>query len=477
MTDERRDYGPGPELPDDGLRTTRPDHRAEVDPLGVVHVSADSLFGAQTQRAVDNFAISGTSIARMPLLIRALALVKKAAALANVEAGELASDVAGPVIRACDEAAGGELDHAFVVDVFQGGAGTSTNMNMNEVLANRALEIMGHGRGRYDVVSPNDHVNRSQSTNDAYATAVRLTVLLLNRHLVRALENLADAVEGKASELADVAKLGRTQLQDAVPMTLGQEFGAFATTLREDAARASEMGRLFLEVNLGGTAIGTGVGASAKYCDVVVEKLRETTGLPVTRADNLIEATWDMGAFVLYSGLLKRVASKLSKMCNDLRLLSSGPRGGFGEIRLPERQPGSSLMPGKVNPVIPEAVNQIAFRVFGADTAITFAAEAGQLQLNAFEPVIIWSIYEAVELLVAGLDLLTDKCVVGIEADAANCAENLARSTALATALVPLLGYARAAEVAKLALARGMSIESALKEIESKQDHATAAVA
>lgn len=449
--------------------------RLETDPLGTVQVPSERLFGPQTQRAVENFQLSGVTIARMPVLIESLALVKKAAALANLDAGELAHELALPLMQACDEVARGELNDSFVVDVFQGGAGTSTNMNMNEVLANRALELMGHERGQYAILSPNDHVNRSQSTNDAYATAVRLTVHRLNADLVRALGRLAEAMDDKASEFADTPKLGRTQLQDAVPMTLGQEFGAFATTLREDAARAGDIGNFFLEVNIGGTAIGTGVGASEAYARLVVDKLREVTQVPVVRATNLIEATWDMGAFVLYSGLLKRIASKLSKICNDLRLLSSGPRGGFGEIRLPQRQPGSSLMPGKVNPVIPEAVSQIAFRVFGADTAITFAAEAGQLQLNAFEPIIIWSTYESVELLIAGLDMLADKCVVGIQADQAQCAANLMLSTALATELVPLIGYARAAEVAKLALASNITIESALALLEPPLADATLA--
>ena len=441
--------------------------RVEHDPLGAVDVPDERLYGAQTARAVANFPLSGRTIADMPRLLVALAKVKKAAALANTGAGELEPRVASAIISACDDIIEGGLRAEFVVDVYQGGAGTSTNMNMNEVLANRALAHLGLGPGRYDVVHPNDHVNRSQSTNDAYSTAVRLAVFSLNGSLVAALERLQAALRDKEEAFSCVPKLGRTQLQDAVPMTLGQEFGAFATTIGEDAARAGEFGRLFLEVNLGGTAIGTGVGASSAYVGRVIDELRQVTGLDVRRAANLIEATWDMGAFVLYTGLLKRVASKLSKLANDLRLLSSGPRGGFGEIRLPERQPGSSIMPGKVNPVIAEALNQIAFKVFGADTTVTFAAEAGQLQLNAFEPLIMWSIYEAVDLLVAGIDMTIVHCLDGLAADEAGCAANLARSTALATALVPYLGYARCAQFAKAAIAQRIDLRAAIADIDA----------
>lgn len=435
--------------------------RFDRDPLGEVCLPAARLYGPQTVRAITNFPLSGRTLAEIPLLLQALAQVKKAAALTNAANAELSTSIAAAIVQACDEIIAGQWHEEFAVDVYQGGAGTSTNMNMNEVLANRALAILGKPCGLYEIVNPNDHVNKSQSTNDAYATAVRLTVNKLNGKLVVALRELAEAMQSKAAEFVDVAKLGRTQLQDAVPMTLGQEFGAFATTLLEDVERAEEIAVLFLEVNLGGTAIGTSVGASAAYGAGIVDRLREVTGLEVVRATNLIEATWDMGAFVLYSGMLKRIASKLSKIANDLRLLASGPRGGLAEIRLPRRQPGSSLMPGKVNPVIPEALNQIAFRVFGADTTVTFAAEAGQLQLNAFEPVIIWSLYESVELLIAGMDMFAKYCVRGIEADAATCQRHLLDSTALATALVPIVGYARAAELAKAALANGTDLRTA----------------
>lgn len=429
--------------------------RQESDPLGPVDVPYHSMYGAQTQRALDNFPLSGRKIGELDALIVALAQVKQAAARANAEVGDLDPALAGCIGEACAEIAVGRWRAQFVVDVLQGGAGTSTNMNMNEVIANRVLDILGQPRGRYEIVSPNDHVNRSQSTNDAYATAVRLAAYRLNEQLTAALDRLEVAFAEKAATFDGVAKLGRTQLQDAVPMTLGQEFRAFAVTIAEDAARARELGRLFLEVNLGGTAIGTGIGASDAYRAIIGRHLADVTGLPVVGAGDLVEASWDMGAFVLYSGMLKRVASKLSKIANDLRLLSSGPAGGLGEIRLPARQPGSSLMPGKVNPVIAEAVNQAAFRVFGLDTAITFAAEGGQLQLNAFEPLIIASVDEGVTLLVRAIDMLITRCIEGIEADEARCHQNLIASTALATELVPLIGYARAARLAKAAQASG----------------------
>lgn len=443
----------------------QPPVRVECDSLGPVSIPFEKLYGAQTQRALINFPLSGTAIGAMPALVRNLALVKKAAARSNLDCGEIDATAAGAIIAACDEIIAGQWHDQFVVDVLQGGAGTSTNMNANEVIANRALELIGATRGDYARLSPNDHVNRSQSTNDAYATAVRLTVVDLNQRLVSALAQLEKAMAEKGREFEHIPKLGRTQLQDAVPMTLGQEFGAFAATIAEDMARADELASFFLEVNLGGTAIGTGIGASEAYRKCISRHLADVTNLPVKNAANLVEASWDMGAFVLYSGLLKRVASKLSKIANDLRLLSSGPQGGIGEISLPDRQPGSSLMPGKVNPVIPEAVNQVAFRVFGLDLSVTFAAEGGQLQLNAFEPLILWSTHEAVDLLVAACYMLVENCVEDIEARADQCAENLQKSTALATALVPVIGYSRAAAVAQHAQRSG-SLRSALEELE-----------
>lgn len=453
----RRDQRAAPAL--------RPPVRIEHDSLGPVEIPFEKLYGAQTQRALDNFPLSGIPIARMPALVCNLARVKKAAARSNLEVGEIDQTIAAAIETACDEIIAGQWHDQFVVDVLQGGAGTSSNMNANEVIANRALELIGATRGNYARLSPNDHVNRSQSTNDAYATAVRLTVVDQNRRMVAALSRLEETMAAKGRQFGHIAKLGRTQLQDAVPMTLGQEFGAFAATIAEDIARADELAALFYEVNLGGTAIGTGIGASAAYRERISGHLADVTNLPVRNASNLVEASWDMGAFVLYSGMLKRVASKLSKIANDLRLLSSGPQGGIGEIRLPDRQPGSSLMPGKVNPVIPEAVNQVAFRVFGLDLSITFAAEGGQLQLNAFEPLILWSMHEAVDLLVSACDMLVKNCVDDIEACEDRCAANLGNSTALATELVPRIGYARAAAVAQLAQQSG-SLRSALERLE-----------
>ena len=430
-------------------------HRAEMDPLGAILVPGHCLHGAQTERACRNFQLTGTPVSSMPELIVALAQVKKAAALTNAAIGELDSERAGAILRACEEIIAGQHHEHFCVDVCQGGAGTSTNMNANEVIANRSMQILEAQPGTRLAVHPNDHVNRNQSTNDAYATAVRLTMIALARPLIAATERLAAAFEDKALQFRTIRKLGRTQLQDAVPMTLGAEFGAFATTLREDAARVQESARLFLEINLGGTAIGTGIAAHPLYRAQVCDTLRDITGLQLTTAMNLIEATWDMGAFVLYSGVLKRLATKLSKISNDLRLLSSGPVGGLGEIALPKRQPGSSVMPGKVNPVIPEAVNTIAFRVIGLDLTVTFAAEAGQLQLNAFEPVICWSLHEAATLLTRGMDMLREHCVTGIEALEQRCGANLDGSTALAAELVSVIGYARAAAVAAHAQVHG----------------------
>lgn len=439
--------------------------RKERDPLGEILVPGHCLHGAQTERARLNFQLTGTPISSMPALLVALAQVKKAAAMTNAAIGEVDEARARAIIGACDEIIAGSHHEHFCVDVCQGGAGTSTNMNANEVIANRAMQILKAKLGGPVEVHPNDHVNRNQSTNDAYATAVRLTMVALTSSLIGAVARLSSAFDEKAHEFRNIRKLGRTQLQDAVPMTLGAEFGAFAATLREDAARLREISRLFLEINLGGTAIGTGIAAHPDYRAHVCETLAEVTGFEVSAAPNLIEATWDMGAFVLYSGMLKRLATKLSKISNDLRLLSSGPVGGVGEIELPKRQPGSSIMPGKVNPVIPEAMNAIAFRVIGLDLTVTFAAEAGQLQLNAFEPVLCWSLYEAVALLTRGMDMMRENCVLGIEAHEERCRANLESSTALAAELVPVVGYARAAKVAAHAQRIG-SLPDAIEALE-----------
>lgn len=439
--------------------------RREADSLGVLEIPADSLFGVQTQRAIDNFPITGTPIARHDHLIRALAMVKRAAAEANHKLGLLSDDIAKAIKAACDEVIAGGHRDAFPVDVLQGGAGTSTNMNMNEVIANLALQRLGRAPGDYAALHPNDHVNLSQSTNDAYPTAARLSLLFAEADLSTAIAELADAFEAKGADTANILKLGRTQLQDAVPMTAGQELTAFAVTLREDIARLKETVGLFREINLGGTAIGTGLNAPPAYSELAIVELSRLSGHELVRAQNLIEATWDMGAFVLFSGMLKRLAVKLSKIANDLRLLSSGPRGGLGEIKLPPMQPGSSIMPGKVNPVIPEAVSMVCYQIIGHDTAITFAAEAGQLQLNAFEPLIVHNLHDGISMLAAAARMLRERCVEGLSVDATQCLKHLDHSTALVTALVPRLGYARSADIAKEALKRGATLRDIAEEL------------
>ncbi|QGY02147.1 aspartate ammonia-lyase [Methylobacterium mesophilicum SR1.6/6] len=427
--------------------------RSEHDLLGDGEVPADALWGIHTKRAVTNFPITGVPVGHFPEFVRALALVKQAAARANRRLGYLEPGKADLIDRACTVVAEDRsYDAAFVVDAIQGGAGTSTNMNTNEVIANVALGLMGRKPGDYAALHPNDDVNMAQSTNDAYPTALRLAVIFGTQPLIKALDDLAYAFKGKAVEFADVLKMGRTQLQDAVPMTLGQEFDGFHATLKEDVARLGEIVGLFREVNLGATAIGTGINADPRYAALAVEELSRVSGQPMVLASNLIEATSDLGAFVLFSGTLKRVAVKLSKICNDLRLLSSGPRTGFGEIRLPAVQAGSSIMPGKVNPVIPEVVNQVAYMVIGQDLTVTLCAEGGQLQLNAFEPTIGYCVLSSLRMLTAAVDTLTKRCVDGIEADRERCRALVQGSIGLVTALAPTLGYEASSRVAQRAL-------------------------
>jgi aspartate ammonia-lyase len=439
--------------------------RREHDLLGDAEIPADVYWGVHTLRAVENFPITGVPIGHFPELVRALVLVKQAAARANRRLGQLPLKKADAIDRACDLIVKDRqfLDQ-FVVDAVQGGAGTSTNMNANEVVANLGLELMGRRRGDYAALHPIDDVNMSQSTNDAYPTALRLAVIFATMPLVQALQELAYAFKAKAVEFADVLKIGRTQLQDAVPMTLGQEFDAFHTTVKEDILRLQEAANLFLEVNLGATAIGTGINADPRYASLAVEELARLSGKPMVLAANLIEATSDMGAFVLFSGVLKRVAVKLSKICNDLRLLSSGPRAGFGEIHLPPVQAGSSIMPGKVNPVIPEVVSQVAFLVIGHDLTVTMCAEAGQLQLNAFEPTIGYSILTSLRMLTAGIDTLTRRCVNGIEADRERARSLVENSIGLVTALGPVLGYDTCSRIARRALVEGRRVADIILE-------------
>jgi len=432
--------------------------RTEHDLLGDREVPYESLYGIQTLRALENFNISGIALMQFPSLVVALAMVKLAAARANLELGLLPQPIAEAICQACTEIINGKNHSQFVVDVIQGGAGTSTNMNANEVIANRALEILGHERGEYRFCHPNNHVNLSQSTNDAYPTALKIALIYANRQLTACLKQLVESFQNKALEFGSVIKMGRTQLQDAVPMTLGQEFGAYATTLGEEIERLDQNVRLFLEVNMGGTAIGTGICADPEFSEKVIRHLREVTGLEVVLAANLVEATQDTGAFVMYSSAIKRLAVKLSKISNDLRLLSSGPRSGINEINLPPMQPGSSIMPGKVNPVIPEVVNQIAFSVIGNDLTVSLAAEAGQLELNVMEPIIAASLFESIEMLKNGMVTLRKRCVDGITANVEHCRRMVENSIGLVTALTPTLGYDVCTALAKEALDSGRGV-------------------
>ncbi|MCW6509513.1 aspartate ammonia-lyase [Lichenifustis flavocetrariae] len=442
-----------------------PRTRREHDLLGEADVPVDALWGIHTKRAVENFPITGVPVGHFPELVRSLALVKQAAARANKRLGFLPPDKADAIDKACTAIAVEGLHHReFVVDAVQGGAGTSTNMNANEVIANLALGTMGYPPGDYAHLHPNDDVNMAQSTNDAYPTALRLAVILATAPLARALDDLAYAFKTKAVDFADIVKMGRTQLQDAVPMTLGQEFDAFHATIKEDVARLGEVAALFREVNLGATAIGTGINADPRYASLAVEELARLSGQPMVLATNLIEATSDMGAFVFFSGLLKRIAVKISKICNDLRLLSSGPRTGFAEIRLPAVQAGSSIMPGKINPVIPEVVNQVAFLVIGHDLTVTLCAEGGQLQLNAFEPTIGYCLLNSMRMLTAAMDTLTHRCVLGIEADRERCQSLVRGSIGLITALGPALGYEASSRIAKRALDENRSVAELVLE-------------
>ena len=432
--------------------------RKEHDFIGELQIDDSVYYGVQTFRAVENFNISHDRLKNFPRFVRNLARVKKAAAMANFELGLLSKDIEQAIIKACDKIIGGEFYEQFVVDMFQGGAGTSTNMNANEVIANIGLEILGHKKGEYEFLHPNDHVNLSQSTNDAYPTALRLALHDYLTDLAAAMDYLKKAYERKAAEFKNVLKMGRTQLQDAVPMTLGREFQTFAVMMGEDIERVLEARKLILEINLGGTAIGTGINSHPDYPKVVEKKLREVTGHDYVVAEDLIEATQDTGAYVQISGVLKRVATKLSKVCNDLRLLSSGPKCGLNEINLPKMQPGSSIMPGKVNPVIPEVVNQVCYYVIGADVSVTFACEGGQLQLNVFEPVIAYSLFNSMIMLEKAVKTLADKCIDGITANEQICHDFVYNSIGIVTALNPYIGYENSASIAKEALITGKRV-------------------
>ncbi|MFC7375979.1 aspartate ammonia-lyase [Brachybacterium sp. GCM10030267] len=438
--------------------------RSEHDLLGDRDVPADAYYGIQTLRARENFHITGVPLSHFPRLIEALAQVKRAAARANNQLGALDDERAAAIEQACAEIVDGALHEHFVVDMIQGGAGTSTNMNANEVIANRALEILGRQRGEYDRLHPNNHVNLGQSTNDVYPTAVRLAMMLSFPALADAMDSLIGTLRSKGEEFSSVLKVGRTQMQDAVPMTVGQEFNGWATTIAEDVERLTRTATLFQEINLGATAIGTGITSDPGYAQLATQELAELTGVPFTVSADLVEATSDTGAFVTFSGVLKRIAVKISKICNDLRLLSSGPRAGLAEIILPAVQPGSSIMPGKVNPVIPEVVNQVAFEVIGNDLTVTFAAEGGQLQLNAFEPVICFNILESTRIMIRAMNTLADRCIAGITLNEHVLDSYLRRSIGVITALVPVIGYAAATDVAATALETGRPVADLVLE-------------
>ncbi|MBC5994840.1 aspartate ammonia-lyase [Pontibacter cellulosilyticus] len=432
--------------------------RREHDFLGEKEIPNEVYYGIQTSRALDNFNITGIPISKEPLFIQAFGYVKKAAAMANRDCGVISPQVAEAICKACDRLIAGEFLDQFVTDMIQGGAGTSVNMNVNEVIANVALEILGHPKGTYKIVSPNDHVNFSQSTNDAYPTAFRLALYRKIDNFIASLEALQQSFGQKGEEFKDVLKMGRTQLQDAVPMTLGAEFHGFSTTIKEDIQRLNEAKMLICEINMGATAIGTSINAPEGYPQIVTNHIKDITGIPVVLAEDLIEATCDTGAYVQISGVLKRSAIKISKICNDLRLLSSGPRAGINEINLPRMQPGSSIMPGKVNPVIPEVVNQTAYYVIGSDVTITMAAEAGQLQLNVMEPVIAFSLFSSLTYLENACYTLKEKCIDGITANEEICKYMVMNSIGIVTSLNPIIGYEASASIAKEALQTGKSI-------------------
>jgi aspartate ammonia-lyase len=446
---------------DRSIRTTSETQaatRTEHDGLGSLEIPADAYWGINTGRALTNFAISGRSIAEFPDLIVAYAEVKQAAAQANLEIGSINEDRARLIIAACEELRRGELLDAFVVDVMQGGAGTSTNMNVNEVIANRGLEIGGFAKGDYEHLSPNDDVNRSQSTNDTYPTAFKLSARHSLVRLIAEMERLEAALEIKGAEFAHVVKVGRTQLQDAVPMTVGQEFRGWATTVRGAREALAFVEPMLRTISMGATAIGTGIAADPDFTPAVCRHLSTITGLELTTAEDLISATSDMGVFLQLSGGLKRFAMQLSKICNDLRLLASGPQTGLGDLKLPERQAGSSIMPGKVNPVIPEVVNEVCFMVLGADLVVSVASEAGQLQLNAFEPVMLHSLLMSEKWLTASLITLRENCIDGITVDADKLNQRSASFVGVITTFIPYIGYLEAAKLAKQALATGEGV-------------------
>lgn len=435
-------------------------NRMECDSIGTKEVPETAYYGVQTLRAVENFSITG--LAMHPEIINSIAEIKKAAAITNYEVGRLDKKRADAIVMACDELIAGKLHDQIIVDPIQGGAGTSLNMNANEVIANRAIEILGGTKGDYSVVNPNDHVNYGQSTNDVFPSCGRIAALKLMSNAQQQLERLHSAFLNKAEEFNDVIKMGRTQLQDAVPIRLGQEFRAYAAAIKRDIVRFETAKNEMRNLNLGGTAIGTGLNADEKYLQRVVQNIDRITGLGLTQAYDLIDATQNLDGYVAVSGVTKSCAVNLSKISNDLRLMSSGPRTGLGEINLPPKQNGSSIMPGKVNPVIPEVVNQVAFNIIGNDVTVTMAAEAGQLELNAFEPIIFYNLFQSIETITFAVRTLVDNCVTGITANVAHCKAMVENSVGIITAVCPHIGYERAAETAKEAIDTGVSVRELL---------------
>jgi aspartate ammonia-lyase len=445
----------------------------EHDSIGALNVPAEAYYGVQSMRAATNFQITHRPL--HPVLIDSIVMVKKAAAITNEKSGKLDQQIAQAIIQACDEILDGNLRDQFIVDAIQGGAGTSANMNANEVIANRAIEILGGTKGDYSIVHPNDHVNMSQSTNDVIPTAGKITVLKLLPQTIKELEKLEKAMEEKEAEFDDILKMGRTQLQDAVPMRLGQSFGAFAHVLKRDIKRLKNVMDEMKVLNIGATAIGTVINVDPYYLANISYELSKVAGISLKQADDLIDATQNLDGFVSVSGVLKTCAVDISKISNDLRLMSSGPRTGLSEINLPARQNGSSIMPGKINPVIPEVVSQVAYLIIGHDYTITMAAEAGQLELNAFEPVLFHHLFESIDTLKEAAATLTKHCITGITANKGQCEEYIEKSVGISTALCPYIGYAKSAEIAKKSLKTGISVkelvleEGLLKEEELKE--------
>ena len=436
--------------------------RVEFDSIGSMDVPEEAYYGVQTLRAKNNFPITNRCMHEK--LIVSLAEIKKATAITNKNAGYLQLHLANAIINACDEIICGKLHDQFILDPIQGGAGTSANMNANEVIANRAIELLGGEKGDYSIIHPNDDVNMAQSTNDVFPSAGKLTVLKMLPEAITELQRLYKELEAKSLEFNDVIKMGRTQLQDAVPIRLGQSFHAFASMIKRDIERIKKAGEEMLVLNIGATAIGTSINASPEYLENIIENLKKVCGFDVTAAKDLIDATQNLDGFVTVSGALKTCAVDLSKMCNDLRLLSSGPKTGISEINLPAMQNGSSIMPGKVNPVIPEVVSQVAFNIIGNDFTITMAAESGQLELNAFEPVLFYNLFESIETLKNAASTLTDNCIVGISANKERCRELVEGSVGIITALCPYIGYKKSAAIAKRSLKTGRVVKQLVLE-------------